>query len=601
MSPVLTDDIVAADLDKVSAVRDAEEPRPLTECEVGGLRFELRDGTDDERAGVYYIGHDKDGNPKPALWLCSPLRIKAMTRGAKSSEWGRLLEWEDADGVRHVWAMPMELLQGDGVDVRRELSRLGLDIAPGRAAREMLITYLQAWPVLARARCVDQLGWNGGVYVRPDQVVGSNSERTVFQSMQTLEPALSVMGTAAQWRDEVAALAAGNSRLMFALACAFAGPLLELAGEDSGGFHLRGPSSCGKSTALAVAASIWGSPADYPRMWRTTANGLEGLAAIHNHGLLILDELSQVDPREAGDAAYMLGNGQGKTRASRTGSARLAARWKLLFLSAGEVSLSALMAQAGKKTNAGQEIRLADIEADAGAGHGLFDCLNGQTSAPALALALKEACSCRYGAVGLEWLHKVVANRAALVERVAADVRAFVAEHVPEGAAGQIVRVARRFGLVAVAGELATEYGLTGWEKGSTSVGVARCFKAWLESFGGTGRREDRALLTQVRAFFGSHGASRFQEVEALVGQVRDRAGFVRMVNGEQEFFVLPEVFKKEVCAGFDPKWAAQVLVDAGVLRPGAGGKNSTTLTPAAIGRKVRVYAFTAEVMEEVD
>ncbi|CEK09175.1 DUF927 domain-containing protein [Legionella hackeliae] len=39
---------------------------------------------------------------------------------------------------------------------------------------------------------------------------------------------------------------------------------------------------------------------------------LEGLASLHNDGLLILDELSQMDPREAGEAAYLLANGQGK-------------------------------------------------------------------------------------------------------------------------------------------------------------------------------------------------------------------------------------------------------------------------------------------------
>ncbi|MGQ3888597.1 hypothetical protein ACQUW5_06135 [Legionella sp. CNM-1927-20] len=38
------------------------------------------------------------------------------------------------------------------------------------------------------------------------------------------------------------------------------------------------------------------------------------------------------------------------------------------LLSAGEESLTGLMAKAGQRTDAGQEIRLADIEADAGVG-----------------------------------------------------------------------------------------------------------------------------------------------------------------------------------------------------------------------------------------
>jgi uncharacterized protein (DUF927 family) len=56
--------------------------------------------------------------------------------------------------------------------------------------------------------------------------------------------------------------------------------LASLVGEDSGGFHLRGASSSGKTTALNAAASVWGDPDNYTRLWRSTVNGLEGLAYI---------------------------------------------------------------------------------------------------------------------------------------------------------------------------------------------------------------------------------------------------------------------------------------------------------------------------------
>ena len=152
------------------------------------------------------------------------------------------------------------------------------------------------------------------------EAIGSSDELVVFQNAHGIEPAFAVAGSVDEWRESVAALAAGNTRLVFALSVAFAGTLASLVGEDSGGFHLRGKSSSGKSTALRVAASVWGEPT-YVRVWRATANGLEGLAAMHNDGLLILDELSQCDPREAGEAACLLANGQGKSRAQRDGTA----------------------------------------------------------------------------------------------------------------------------------------------------------------------------------------------------------------------------------------------------------------------------------------
>ncbi len=382
-----------------------------------------------------------------------------------------------------------------------------------------MASYLQVWPVKARARCVDRLGWHSGVYVTPNESVGQDEEIVVFQNAHAIEPALSVAGSVEQWRETVATLATGNSRLVFALSVAFAGALAEVANEDSGGFHLRGTSSSGKSTALKVAASVWGDPNTYPRLWRATTNGLEGLAALHNDGLLILDELSQIDPKEAGEAAYLLANGQGKARASRTGTARQSARWRLLFLSAGEESLTALMARAGKKANAGQEIRLADIDSDAGADMGAFEALHTHSTPAALAVALKDAANKYYGAVGVEWLRRIVIDRAKLPDLISDGLRKFVTGAVPEGAAGQVLRVARRFALVAMAGELASYYQLTGWQKGEATSAVQKCFAVWLESFGGTGNREERAMLSQVRAFFEAHGASRFEDVTATNDQ----------------------------------------------------------------------------------
>ena len=488
----------------------------------GGGRFEV------SPHGVFFIGTDKDGNELSPRWMCSPLYVMAMTRDAKSGEWGRLLEWWDDDQVRHQWAMPLELLQGDGSDVRRELARLGLSIAPSKAARDLLASFLQVWPVQARARCVERLGWHGAVYVTPAESIGQDDEIVVFQNAHALEPAFSVSGTAEEWRHSVAALASGNSRLVFALSVAFAGALADVVGEDSGGFHLRGGSSSGKSTALKAAASVWGDPSTYPRLWRATANGLEGLAALHNDGLLILDELSQIDPKEAGEAAYLLANGQGKARASRTGAARQAARWRLLFLSAGEESLTALMARAGRKANAGQEIRLADIEADAGVGMGAFEMLHNQPSPAALALAVKDAAIRYHGAVGLAWLRCIVADRSKLADFIADGIRQFVEECTPSDAAGQVLRVARRFALVAVAGELASHYGLTGWQEGEAINAACKCFAVWLEAFGGSGNREERAMLAQVRAFFEAHGASRFEDMTATSDQrIPNRAGLL--------------------------------------------------------------------------
>ena len=548
-TPPLPESEVRAIADSVSRYAPAGESNQETDvqqCSFSRGRFESR------ADGILFIGTDKEGEDQAARWICGPLQVLAKTRDTKSSSWGRLLEWFDADGVRHRWAMPLELLQGDGVDVRSELTRQGLSIAPGRSARDLLASFLQVWPSENRARCVERLGWHGAVYVTPAGSIGDDREQVVFQNAHAVEPAFSIAGSVEDWRREVAALAAGNSRLVFAISVALAGPLVEPAGEDSGGFHFRGDSSSGKTTALRVAASVWGNPSSYCRLWRATSNGLEGLAALHTDSLLVLDELAQIDPREAGDAAYLLANGRGKARASRSGAAREAASWRLLFLSAGEESLSALMARAGKRPTAGQEIRLADIPSDALAGLGAFETLNGHKTAGDLAMALRDAASRFHGAVGAEWIQRLVNDRRKLPDLTLDGLQQFVSEVLPENSGGQVARVARRFALAAVAGEIATHFGLTGWKEHEATLAAKECFAAWLTSFGGTGSLEERSLLAQVKAFFEQHGSSRFEAVDAPENlRIINRAGFCRTdTEGRREYLVFPEAFKREVSQG---------------------------------------------------
>ena len=56
--------------------------------------------------------------------------------------------------------------------------------------------------------------------------------------------------------------------------------------------------------------------------------------------LLPLDEMGEINPKDTGEVAYMLGNGTVKARADKTGGARDKAKFKCIFLSTGETSLA---------------------------------------------------------------------------------------------------------------------------------------------------------------------------------------------------------------------------------------------------------------------
>ena len=125
---------------------------------------------------------------------------------------------------------------------------------------------------------------------------------------------------------------------------------------------------------------------------------------------LALDEVSQADGRAVDAMAYMLGNGAGKARMRRDASARPIITWRLLFLSTGETGLAAKMQEGGRRARAGQEVRVVEIPADAGAGRGLFENLHGFASGDALARHLRLAAERHKGHAARAFLAEIAAD-----------------------------------------------------------------------------------------------------------------------------------------------------------------------------------------------
>jgi len=567
-------------------------------------RFEVRDD------GVYHLGVSysktkRAYEPDAPLWLCSRLEVTASTRDASGENWGRLLEFKDPDGTLHQWAMPMNMLAGGGDELRGELLRQGLLISSTPDARRRLTDYITKARPERHARCVLRTGWHNGagVFVFPHKTVGDSAEAVLYQADSLEANPYRERSTLEDWRDNVAALCVDNSRLTFAVSCAFATALLGPVEEDGGGFHLRGDSSGGKTTALRVAASVWGG-VDYLQRWRATDNGLEALAALHSDTLLVLDELGQMEPRAVGEAAYMLANGSGKSRADRNGNSRARKTWRLLFLSAGEISLAEHMAQVGKRAQAGQEIRMADIPADAGVGLGVFENLHGRKDGHAFSRDLCEAVTRCYGAAGPAFIERVIEHGAALPDLIRNLRDNFMHEVLPDDAGGQARRAAARFGLVAAAGELATHYGITPWPLDEARAAVRKCFKDWLTCRGGAGNAEVTSLLRQVRQFFEIHGESRFSPWQRALDdhapRTSNRAGFMRkdVTDDAVTYFVLPEVFRYEVCAGFDYRDAERILVSRGWLTQDNEGRATRKERLPGYGKAVRCYMMPLADME---
>lgn len=559
------------------------------------------------RPGVWHFGikHSKSGDGPATLtkqWVCSPLHIDAVTTDAHAGNYGRLLRFKTTLGQWKTWAMPMEMLRGDASDLRGELLRMGVVIDAGYG-RNQLAVYLQYKAPKRRIECALQTGWAATGYqafVLPDTVIGPKAATVAYQSGEHASEEYATAGTLAGWQAGIAALAVGNPMLVLGLCAAFAGPVLARCGQESGGMHFIGDSSTGKTTILEAACSVWGG-AGFRRSWRTTGNGLEGAAALFNDSLLALDEISECDPKQVGEVVYMLGNGRGKQRASRTGSARAVTRWRSSVLSTGERSIATTMIEGGHRVKAGQSVRLLDVPAQRT--YGAWDKLHHLASGTAFSDAIKQATGRDYGYAGRAFLEKLTRDHSANFGDALDTIKTQL-EATMTGGEGQAKRAAARFAVMALAGELATSYGVTNWQPGEAIQAAIVGFTAWQSLRGGAGQgnSERGQIVEKITSFIERHGDSRFSDADSdddhRAAMVRDRAGWWRSSASDGgRVYLFNKDGLREALTGFDFNRALDALQLAGLIdAPGASGERRKSMRIR--GQSLKLYAVRVDTTE---
>ncbi len=131
----------------------------------------------------------------------------------------------------------------------------------------------------------------------------------------------------------------------------------------------------------------------------------------------------------------------------------------------------------------------------------MHDALDGKGMAIALARASRFHYSTAIGA-WLDHLSAIAPTERA--QSMRERVEAFENDVAIElgDAAGEVHRVVARFAVVAAAGELASEAGITGWPSGEATTAARACFHAWLARRGGSGSKDKGRLLEHVRGIF---------------------------------------------------------------------------------------------------
>ena len=527
--------------------------------------------------GVFY--RDLRDEVEERILVCSPLLVTGITRNKDGNDWGKLLVFADPEG--HEKQYHMASSKGQNV-VISDLVHRGLVLSSHSRSRHLLAQYLRSTPSDKMMLSSSMPGWVKNSFVLPygsfgpDEVVYSGDPNTGF-------------GTQGNWKANVGKLCSGNSRLVFAASVAFAAPLMRVVGIEGGGFHLKGDSSKGKTTALQVAASVCGKVATSPGEdsyllnWKSTANSFEEVAQSHNDCLMVIDEIGQADPKTVGDICYMLANGQGK---ARMGHGKRS--WRVMFITSGEISLAEPMAKAGEKAMIGQEVRLLEIATDC-TENGLFENIHSSKTAAEFSNRLKAATANHFGTPLQRFLEHLASNTDAVETKCRAYMDSFLKAVLPQSATGVVPRAALRFALVAAAGELATKLKLTGWKKGEAFRAAKKCFASWMEHR----KTFDPVVMAvdRVQRFILENTA----KFEIVGGDVRlngSKFGYQK----KDRFLILPNVFRDFVCAGADPESVVDALEHAGFLN--TSGPNRKKKQERIQGQLGYFYSVPSSIMK---
>lgn len=397
----------------------------------------------------------------------------------------------------------------------------------GRLGRYISEAYPEKSVLLTR-----RTGWHEDIFVTPDKTYGKSDWGIIKSFPVFRQEGLFDSGeTLGDWKKKVAMPAGASSRLMFAIGAAFAAPLLKLSGVESGGFHFVGKSSIGKTTALLVAQSVWGSAVEEElTTWATTETSLEEVAQGHCDIILCLDEIANLlgtpveVARRARKIAFMIATGQGKRRSARYASKTYVhARWRTLTLSSGETGLSDTSAAGGLERLGGEAVRFIDLPARVNQDWGVFEELpKGSDSSVKAAMAIVGACKKAFGVAGPAFIEAIVDDLDVTKHRVKELMSAFFAEQNMEGVGGWEGRFAKRFALIYAALVMAAEFKIVPWKRKAIMRAVTACY---LDALAATNKAD--------------------QSIEKSLKRLRKKLRSTSRVLGTEEFATEPARKKK--------------------------------------------------------
>ena len=335
-------------------------------------------------------------------------------------------------------------------------------------------------------------------------------------------PKVAKDGTLKGWRAAIdAALAAPNClHWTLGAAAGFVGPVMSKCGFDTCGINFSGPSSRGKTTAVALGVSPWSSPrlisGGLLRSMRATENSLELSARQSNNMILGLDELGHADGKMVGRAIYFLSGGVSKARMSAQLTLRPMHSWTTFILLSSEKSLAQKVTDDGGQWTGGMAVRFADV-----------DCSDVDANVPKPTLAAVADVYHHYGHAGGPFVGAF--KKAGLhlePDKLRAKILAAAEEIASQDKAdGARIRSAYPFALILISGGLARQFGFLP-NTADIEGAVAWGWQRFAEGAGAQALDPEEHALANLRRWIAEHWDTAIKQIGSSFHSSRDAAGW---------------------------------------------------------------------------
>jgi hypothetical protein len=231
------------------------------------------------------------------------------------------------DGVRE-FTIPLASILGKE-EFRKHMAANGVAVIK----MEDLMAYVTSWVNKLQATSVAdearrQFGWvdeNCDAFVVGNKEIGASHIDLNPPSTGTakLFPLFASKGTLQGWKKMVEFYNRPKMEMhQFVIGMGFGSPLMQFMPQCGAVFHVySNDPGLGKTTAMQVGASIWGDPSLMMTREQDTTATKMNRAEVFKNIFLPVDEMTNVNPKEASDFLYQITGGMQRNRQSASSNA----------------------------------------------------------------------------------------------------------------------------------------------------------------------------------------------------------------------------------------------------------------------------------------